>query len=140
MNRYASSLAIPGGVVFYCVNGGRGLTGGVQRCTLAYGLEGFCLARWLLELKFASFQVAASAGPACASALREVTRQVDIELASNPLKIKSLFGVEQVCSLYSTLCRHFTFFALTAWISCVFLKPEQLASAPASTSYAKNAE
>lgn len=40
-------------------------------------------------------QIAASAGPACASALREVTRQVDIELAKNPLKIKSLFGVEQ---------------------------------------------
>ncbi|KAG0579592.1 hypothetical protein KC19_4G109100 [Ceratodon purpureus] len=41
-------------------------------------------------------QVAASAGPACASALREVTRRVDIELASNPVKIKSLFGAEQL--------------------------------------------
>lgn len=38
-----------------------------------------------------------SAGPACASALREVTRLVDEGLASNATKIKAQFGAEQVC-------------------------------------------
>jgi hypothetical protein len=43
------------------------------------------------------WQVAVSAGPACASALREVTRLVDEGLASNATKIKAQFGAEQVC-------------------------------------------
>jgi len=41
-------------------------------------------------------QVAVSAGPACASALREVTRLVDEGLASNATKIKAQFGAEQL--------------------------------------------
>lgn len=43
------------------------------------------------------WQVAVSAGPACASALREVTRLVDEGLASNATKIKAQFGAEEVC-------------------------------------------
>lgn len=46
-------------------------------------------------------QVAASAGPACANALRDVTQEVDKALTSNSHKIKALFGVEQVCLLVS---------------------------------------
>uniref|UniRef100_A0A7I4CCV6 Serine carboxypeptidase S28 family protein n=1 Tax=Physcomitrium patens TaxID=3218 RepID=A0A7I4CCV6_PHYPA len=41
-------------------------------------------------------QVAASAGPACANALRDVTQEVDKALTSNSHKIKALFGVEQL--------------------------------------------
>ncbi|CAK9205656.1 unnamed protein product [Sphagnum troendelagicum] len=41
-------------------------------------------------------QVAASAGPACASALREVTRQVDRGLAHNATALKQLFGADQL--------------------------------------------
>ena len=80
-----------------------------------------------VKIEYASSQVAASAGPACASALREVTRRVDAELASNPLKIKSLFGVEQVRPLYIPLWTHYIFCDLTEWISCFFVKPDWMA-------------
>jgi len=56
--------------------------------------------------------VAASAGPACASALREVTRQVDRGLAHNATALKQLFGADQVLSppLVLSLFSFFGFF------------------------------